>query len=164
VHGSKSTAERAGKLACVALALSVAACSGDGARDIDASEAVAIASAHADDVDAFERWARRIAASDTTFPSRAALEEAAFAPVRRQDGVEGAWIERVGPDPWTLSHPRRTAVPAELAWRRARLGGLREYEVARIGTRHYVRARTETTGGAMLVVTLAIETAAAEPR
>ncbi|UJR81767.1 hypothetical protein [Sandaracinus amylolyticus] len=116
-----------------------------------------IAREHAEEMDAFERWARRVAAADTTFPSRAALEEATFAPVRREEGVVGAWVEREGPDPWSLAMRRRDAVPEELAWRRARLGGLQEYEVAVAGARRYVRARSETTGGAMLIVTLAFE-------
>lgn len=125
--------------------------------ELDAERAVAIAREHADEVDAFERWARRVAAADTTFPSRAALEEAAFAPVRRAEGVVGAWIEREGPDPWALAHPRRAEPPPVEGWRRARVRGLDEYEVRVVGARRYVRARSETTGGAMLVVTLAFQ-------
>lgn len=148
-----------GRSVAGALALALAcACGGEGADDggaLGTEEAVAIAREHGGDVDAFERWARGIAASDTTFPSRAALEEAAFAPVRREDGVIGAWIAREGPDPWSLAHPRRAELPASLAWRTARLTGMREYEVARASGTRYVRARSETRGGAMLVVTLA---------
>lgn len=152
---ARVVARAAMAIAWTAIALGVAACAGRGEDEVGAAEAVAIATEHAEDVDAFERWASRIAATDTTFPSRAALEEAAFAPVRRQEGLEGAWIERVGPDPWTLAHPPRATIPDDLAWRRARLAGLREYEVASAGARRYVRARSETAGGAMLVVTLA---------
>lgn len=141
--------------------LASAGCGGE--RDeLRAEDAIAIAREHDEDVDSFERWARRVAAAETTFPSRAALEEAAFAPVRRQEGVAGAWIERVGPDAWALSHPRRAEIPPDLAWRRARMSGLREYEVASAGSRHYVRARSEGTGGAMLVVTLAFDVAPTE--
>ncbi len=129
------------------------ACGGE--DGLSAASAVAIAREHADEFDSFERWSRRIASAETTFRSRAALEEAAFAPVRRQRGVVGAWIERVGPDAWSLAHPRRAALSSELTWRRARLDGLREYEIAVSEEAQYVRARSETTGGAMLVVTLA---------
>jgi hypothetical protein len=129
------------------------ACGGE--DGLSASSAVAIAREHAEEFDSFERWSRRIASAETTFHSRAALEEAAFAPVRRQQGVVGAWIERIGPDAWELSHPRRATIPPELTWRRARLDGLREYEIAVSEQSHYVRARSETTGGAMLVVSLA---------
>ncbi|MDQ3032753.1 MAG: hypothetical protein M3Y87_10075 [Myxococcota bacterium] len=147
----------ASALACAAIALGSAACTPGSGEALGAAEAVAIAGEHAEDVDSFERWALRIAAADTTFPSRAAIEEAAFAPVRGQTGIEGAWIERAGPDPWRLAHPRRASLPNDLAWRRARLTGLHEYEVARAGTLRYVRARSETSGGATLVVTLAFE-------
>lgn len=135
----------------------LAGCRGESEGGLDSERAVAIAREHEREVDAFERWARRVAAADTTFPSRAALEEAAFAPVRRGDGVVGAWIAREGPDPWSLAHPRRVAEPPGEGWRRARLGGLTEYEVLVVGERRYVRARSETTNGAMLVVTLAFE-------
>lgn len=136
------------------------ACRGDG--ELSAASAVAIAREHAEEFDSFERWSRRIASAETTFGSREALEEAAFAPVRRQEGVVGAWIERAGPDPFRLAHPRQAIVSPELTWRRARLDGLREYEVAVLEGTRFMRARSETTGGAMLVVTLAFS--GAEPR
>lgn len=140
-------------LSIAALSPSLAGCGDDRPAT---SEAVAVARARAADVGAFERWAARIAASDTSFADRAALEEAAFAPVRGDDHVAGAWIERRGPDPHLLAHPRRARVPDDLAWRRVRAEGLLgEAEVARTEERDYVRRTISTTGGAALIVTIA---------
>lgn len=138
-------------LSIAALSSSVAGC-GDGRPGT--SQAVEIAQARAEDVGSFERWAARIAASDTSFADRAALEEAAFAPVRGDDHVAGAWIERRGPDPHLLAHPRRARVPEDLAWRRVRAEGLGEAEVAQTDARDYVRRTTSTSGGAELIVTM----------
>jgi len=146
-------------LSTAALSSGVAGC-GDGRPAT--SQAVEIAQAHAEDVGGFERWASRIAASDTGFPDRAALEEAAFAPVRGEDHVAGAWIERRGPDPHLLAHPRRAQVPDDLAWRRVRAEGLGPAEVAQTEERDYVRRTISTSGGAELIVTMAFVRPSAE--
>lgn len=121
----------------------------------ETAHAVEIARAHAEDVGAFERWASRIAASDTSFPDRASLEEAAFSQVRREDRIAAAWIERRGPDPHLLSHPRAARVPDELAWRRVRAEGVPEVEIAVRDDRDYVRRTVRAPGGAQLVLTMA---------
>lgn len=114
-----------------------------------------MAEGHAEAFGAFDRWARRIAASDTTFASRATLHEAAFAPLRGSEAVLAAWIERRGPDPQMLAHPPRASLPASLAWRRVRAPGLGEVEVAIDERREYVRRVSPAPGGATLLVTVA---------
>jgi hypothetical protein len=130
-------------------------CGGGSPSSLGTEEAATIARAHQAELESFERWVRRVAAADTTFASRGALEEAAFAPVRGESAVLGAWVAREGPDAWALAHPARALLPEHVSWRRARLGGLSDLEVAADETRVFVRARSQTTGGAMLVVTMA---------
>jgi hypothetical protein len=119
-----------------------------------ADRAIAIARGHAEDADAFERWATRIATSDTQFPSREALEEAAFAPVRRREAIAGAWIERRGPDPASFAHPPGATIPGDLGWARVNVDG-RAVEVAQAGEREWVRRRLDGVGGGTLLLTLA---------
>lgn len=121
----------------------------------ETAHAVEIARAHAGDLGSFERWARRVAASETQYRDRAAFEEAAFAQVRGIDRVEAAWIDRRGPDPSSLAYPSGARIPRELAWRRIRLEGLGEHEVALEVDREYVRRAVSAPGGAHLVLTLA---------
>lgn len=121
----------------------------------ETAQAVSIAAAHADDVVSFQRWAQRIAASDTGFASPAALEEAAFSPIRGDARIAGAWIERRGPDPALFAHPARAVVPPDLAWRHVRVDGLGEVDVATAPNREYVRRSGAAPGGAVLLVTIA---------
>jgi hypothetical protein len=152
-RNSISATVAARSLAC---ALGLSACGGD---RVDTAEAVALARAHEEDIESFAPWARRVAASETTFSSREALEEAALAPVRRRDDVEGAWIERRGPDPAIYAHPPRALIPGDLGWRRVRVEGMGEVDVARAGERVYVRRTSAAPGGAVLVVTMAFSPA-----
>ena len=50
------------------------------------------------DFERFDRWARRTLAADLALRDPVALEEALFAPIRRDDAIVAAWVERVGPD------------------------------------------------------------------
>ena len=135
---------------CLAL---VAGCSGRTEPAVDREEAAALARAHREDLERFERWALRIASSDTHYGSREELEEVAFAPVRGNVRIAGAWIERRGPDPWTIAEPAGALVP-ELAWRRTRAEG-GDVEVADDGTRDWLRRSSAAPDGATLLVTLA---------
>lgn len=140
------------------LALALGGC-GPGEPELDAH---AVALAHAEQLEELSRWARRLDSTASTFASRAALEEAAFARYRRDESIYGVWIERQGPDPSTLAHPAGAQLP-ELRWQRARVRSLGEVEVARTtlaqGTALVLRHRSAVGDGAQLVVTLALRPA-----
>ena len=53
----------------------------------------------------FDRWSRRFEIAGAAIRSREALEETAFAPIRRDPRIAAAVIEREGPDPMELRYP-----------------------------------------------------------
>jgi hypothetical protein len=82
----------------------------------------------------FDRWSRRAVAADPAFGSRASLEETLFAPLRREDDVCGAWIERAGTRP-ALAYGPLDAPPGEALWVRVRDEALGEVEVTAVKIR-----------------------------
>lgn len=70
------------------------------------------AEAHLADFDRFADVAERIVAADSAFDDRRVLEESLFHSLRDAPEVLGAWVERTGPAPLALAHPRRATLPA----------------------------------------------------
>lgn len=112
----------------------------------------------------YDRWARRVGLADSAFRSEGALEEAAFAPLRRSSRVVGAWLTREGPDARELRHPRDApSVPDR--WTRVRTDELGPVEVQRASMRLggqeraclVVRRSGPAPAGAILHVTMAFE-------
>lgn len=64
----------------------------------------------------YDRWARRVETANSAFRSDEALEEAAFAPLRRQRDVAAAWLVREGLEARTLSHPSTAPPLPEDGW------------------------------------------------
>ncbi len=105
-------------------ALVVAAC---GARGPAAADVKASAALHLAAFVEFDAWARRAALGDPAFRDDRAFREAAFAPLREQDAVGSAWIERRGPHARTLAmHEPSPAWPAArwVPMRHAELGAI----------------------------------------
>ncbi len=116
----------------------------------------------------FDRWARRLSLGDGAFRSQAALQEAAFAPLRERGRARAGWLVREGPDAQELRYPEgapplpeagwvrvRTDEHGEVAGRRATLeleGEPRELTL--------VRRSRPAPGGATLHVTLGFPVAA----
>ncbi len=74
-----------------------------------------LAPAAAPHVEAHERFAdvaRRIIAADSAFDDRRVLEESLFHSLRARPEVLAAWVERSGPAPLALAHPRGVVLPA----------------------------------------------------
>lgn len=69
------------------------------------------AAGHLTDFDRFEAVATRIVAADSAFDDRSVLEESLFFSLRDAPEVLGAWVQRTGPAPISLAHPRRAEVP-----------------------------------------------------
>ncbi len=76
----------------------------------------------------FDRWSRRAVAADPAFGSRAELEETLFAPLRRQEDVRAAWIERDGAAR-SLRYGVSEAPPTEVEWVRVHDATLGDVEV-----------------------------------
>ncbi len=147
---------------CAALCLlGAVACSG-GPRE-DAARMQSAVEPYLDDVAAYDRWARRLSLADAAFRSDAALEEAAFAPLRDEPRVVAAWLEREGPDPRTLAHPPGAPALPSSGWVRIRTAELGELDAQHatlaIGGEDrellLIRRSAPAPGGATLHVTLA---------
>jgi hypothetical protein len=128
------------------LVSALVACGASESEDSPAALA-AEAAPHAPVVARFDRWARRVASASQAWRSRSALTETAFAPIRTDPDVLGAWIAREG-EP-TLSHPHDTALPEGLRWTHARVDGLGPCELT--------HAPIGDAGRAALLVSLAHE-------
>ena len=113
--------DRAHLLALRLLALGATLCAtACGPRAGDPARQTELASARIDAFSDFDRWARRAAAADSAFRNQVSFEETVFAPLRRDAQVCGAWVERKGSDPRTVSLPRTLALPADVHWVRLR--------------------------------------------
>ncbi len=135
---------------------------GCSAGSTDAAALRAAVAPHLDEMAEYDRWARRVSLADSAFRSRAALEEAAFAPLRQSSRVLAAWLTREGPDPHELVHPRDAPRLPE-GWTRVRTDALGELQVQRASLRLggdarlclLIRKSGPAPGGAVLHVTLA---------
>lgn len=122
------------------------------------------------DVATYDRWARRLGLADGAFRSSEALNEAAFAPLRRQPRVAAAWIERAGPDARALHHPDDAPALPDDGWVRVVTEALGELHAQRrrlsIGEREreftLVRRSRPAPGDATLHVTIACAPPAAD--
>jgi hypothetical protein len=76
------------------------------------SELAPAAAPHAEAHGRFADVARRIVAADSAFDDQRVLEESLFHSLRAQPEVLAAWVERSGPAPLALAHPRSAALPA----------------------------------------------------
>ena len=118
---------------------------------------------HLEELARFDRWARRLSLADSAFRSEDALEEAAFAPLRRRPRVVAAWLERVGPDARALRHPHDAPALPEDGWVTVRTEALGELVAQRramtVGGREapvtLIRRSRDAPGGAVLHVTMA---------
>lgn len=148
----------------------VAACSLACSGSSDAAALQEAVAPHLEEMAAYDRWARRVALADSAFRSEAALEEAAFAPLRGRPAVVAAWLRREGPDPHELTHPRSAPELPE-AWTRVQSSELGPLEVQRATLRIegverpcvVVRRSGPAPGGATLHVTLAFAEGASAP-
>lgn len=144
----------------VVLGVVLAGCAG---RSGETAELRAAIEPHLAEIAEYDRWARRVGLADPAFRSEAALEEAAFAPLRRSSRVRAAWLTREGPDPRDLRHPRDApSLPG--AWSRvqSQLGPLDVQrtllELAGQERAYLVVRRTgPAPGDAVLHVTLAFD-------
>ena len=131
-----------------ALALLVAGC---GRGGLGPSEALELASPHAEHFSGFERWARRALAADPAFRSEATLEETLFAPVRREETVLAVWIDRENPETH-LVFGHLEEPPKHIRWARVRHEELGEIEVTTTKVPDPRRRRREGEAeGAVLV-------------
>lgn len=97
-------------------------------RSFDAATATELARPHLQHFATFDSWARRTLVADPAIRNRAALEETLFAPIRREEPVLGAWVERDGAgDTFAFGH--LPGVP-DLAYRVVRDRALGEILVA----------------------------------
>lgn len=136
--------------------------------DIAPAEATVIVARHRAAFERFEAWAERTAASDATFGDARALDEVAFSPVRRDDTIVAAFIERDGGGPLALAHPDGATLPE--ATRFVRVAGADGIEVARAtvtvadGARNAVALRRTRAGagGVTLRVTVAFAVSPSE--
>jgi hypothetical protein len=119
---------------------------------------------HLEKLAGFDRWARRVGLADSAFRSEEALEEAAFAPLRREPGVLAAWLVREGPDARELRYPR-AAPPLPSEWTRVQTAELGPIDVQRATLRLggderaclLTRRSAPAPAGATLHVTMAFE-------
>jgi hypothetical protein len=98
-------------------------------------------------LEAFERFAdvaERIVAADSAFDDRRVLEESIFHSLRDAPDVLGVWVERTGPAPLRLAHPRSSALPE---------GGLTACRVAgaRLEVGRFPITVAETPGPALVL-------------
>ena len=84
--------------------------------ELGTDEAIVLLARHRAAFERFEDWARRTAAADSTFRGASALEEIAFSPVRREDGIALARIDREGDGDLHLVHPRNASLPDALVY------------------------------------------------
>jgi hypothetical protein len=124
------------------------------------SELAPAAEPHAEAHGRFADVARRIVAADSAFDDRRVLEESLFHSLRSQPEVLAAWVERSGPAPLALAHPRDASLPAtplttcRVAGERLELGRL-PVRIADVpGPALLVRQRF-ASGAEEVVVTLA---------
>lgn len=118
---------------------------------------------HLDELARYDRWARRLSLAGAAFRSEAALEEAAFAPLRGRPRVVAAWLDRVGPDARSLVYPAGTPELPEDGWVTVQtrdLGELRaQHRTWSLGQAPMqttlIRRSRPAAGGAVLHVTLA---------
>lgn len=111
----------------------------------------------------YDRWARRLSIGDVGFRSEAALNEAAFAPLRRERRVVAAWLDRVGPDARSLRYPDDAPPRPDGGWVRFVTEDLGELDGQRaelsVGDRSgefvLLRRTRDAPGSARLEVTLA---------
>ena len=124
------------------LASLVLACCGD---DWNPAEAARLAEPHMRSFTKFDAWVRRSLSSDPAFPTREALEETIFAPLRSEDSVAAAWITD-DKSQHTLSMDETVLQPANLSWMTVRSDGLGAVRVARSTLAARGSADTSTTG------------------
>lgn len=122
-------------LACLVFALSLG-CSSKSAPEDNLRE---LAAEHAPTFDRFDAWARRAALGSDAFASDSALREAAFAPLREEEDVLGAWIIEGPPSPSTVAM-HDAPLPSGLVWRRRVLAASPHLEVARASLAPRARA------------------------
>ncbi|MFK7989692.1 MAG: hypothetical protein AB8I08_26980 [Sandaracinaceae bacterium] len=117
-----------------------------------------------DEVARYDRWARRLSLAGAAFRSEAALEEAAFAPLRDRSRVRAAWLDRQGPDARSLSYPEHAPVPPTAGWVTVQTRDLGEVEaqhgVLELGEEPvrvtFIRRTRPASGGAVLQVSMAL--------
>jgi len=112
-------------LLALTLLFSISAC---GQSSFDAGEATDLAAPHLEHFAGFDRWARRAIVADPAIRDRAALTESVFAPIRREEIVQGAWIAREGETrPLAFGH---LEMPPGLSYRTVRDTSLGEIGVS----------------------------------
>ncbi len=143
-----------------ALALTLGACGGGREGTAELRDAV---DPYLDEMAEYDRWARRLSLADAAFSSDEALEEAAFAPLRRKPRIAAAWLVREGADARRLSYPSSAPALPHDGWQRIRTDAMGELDVQRATLRIAGRARecllvrrsAPAPGEATLHVTLA---------
>ena len=104
---------------CAALVISIGllGCRSSGS-EID--QAIGLAETHLGKFAEFYQWARGVCAAEPSLLDQKpeTLREAAFAPIRKDPSVLGAWIELRGARSYqrALSLPGQSELPAPLAW------------------------------------------------
>ena len=159
-RGAPTTPVGACAICVLACAAVLVGCSSGPTSSAELREAIA---PHLSELASFDRWARRLSLADGAFRSEEALEEAAFAPLRRVSGVRAAWLNRVGPDPRGLHYPSEGPAAPQAGWIRIQSEELGELE-AQVGSLTLFGQREDVTlirrsrdapGGAVLQVTMA---------
>ena len=159
-----------------ALALALGALGCGGGDRLSLGQASELAEPRLAELTRFDGWARRVASSDTAWARGdrlAALEETAFAPVRRDDAILAAWISRTGVGDATLAHPPGAVIPEDVRFTRVRVEPVGELDVAltdaSLAPRRegvpalLIRRSAPGTHGSVLVVTVAFRRAVEAP-
>jgi hypothetical protein len=87
-----------------------------GTSALSPREAAELAEPHLAAFDEYDRWARRTMLAGEVLREDRSLDEALFAPVRRESAVQAVWVRRIGAGATARYFGALEKVPSEVRW------------------------------------------------